>query len=387
VAILRIARFWPSLQRVAEPATAAVAAPADGLEAFGSELESVADSRLRPVAHRPAPSTPVPAPSFTRHLLTVGKWAAVVLITAGLTAAGFIEYQRRAVRPAATGSLRIETVPAGIELLIGGKVIGVSPVTLSLPAGGYEVQLGRAADARRLSVDLAAGSSVVQHVEMPAAPAAAAAGALRIQTEPSKLFVIIDGVERGESPLTVDAIEAGVHEIVVKSATGPIKRSVTVQPRETLSLIVSSTPVPAESAVSAGWLSLSSPVLLLIREGGKIIGTTESDRLMLPAGDHDLDLVNEALGFTANRRVHVTAGKTAGLHIDVPNGTMSLNASPWAEVFVDGERVGETPIGNLTRPIGRHEVVFRHPQFGERHETVVVTVQGTTRLGVDLRKP
>ena len=30
--------------------------------------------------------------------------------------------------------------------------------------------------------------------------------------------------------------------------------------------------------------------------------------------------------------------------------------------------------------------IFRHPQLGERHETVVVTVQGTVRLGVDLRK-
>jgi hypothetical protein len=386
VAILRIARFWPSLQRVAEPTAAAVAAPLEGLEAFGSEGESASDARLRPVALRPARSIP-PAPSFRQQLLVAAKWTGVVLMTAGLTAAGLIEYQRRAARPAATGSLRVETVPAGIEVLIGGKVVGVSPVTLSLPAGGYEVQLGQAADARRLTLDLAAGASMVQHVEMAAAPVTAT-GALRIQTEPSKLPVFIDGVERGESPLAIDAIQAGIHEIIVKGPTGPIKRGVTVQPRETLSLIVSSAPAPPDKdAVSAGWLSLSSPVLLLIREGGKIIGTTDSDRLMLPAGDHDLDLVNEALGFTANRRVHIIAGKTAATTIEVPNGTMSLNASPWAEVFIDGERVGETPIGNITRPIGQHEVVFRHPQLGERHETVVVTLQGTTRLGVDLRKP
>jgi hypothetical protein len=65
---------------------------------------------------------------------------------------------------------------------------------------------------------------------------------------------------------------------------------------------------------------------------------------------------------------------------------LSLNASPWAEVFVDGERIGETPIGNLSRPIGRHEVIFRHPQLGEHREVVVVTASGPTRLGVDLRK-
>jgi hypothetical protein len=63
-----------------------------------------------------------------------------------------------------------------------------------------------------------------------------------------------------------------------------------------------------------------------------------------------------------------------------------VNAQPWAEVFVDGERVGETPIGNLSRRIGSHEVVFRHPELGERREVVVITAGKPARVGVDLRK-
>jgi hypothetical protein len=55
-------------------------------------------------------------------------------------------------------------------------------------------------------------------------------------------------------------------------------------------------------------------------------------------------------------------------------------------VFVDGERVGETPIGNLPRRIGTHEIVFRHPELGERRETVVIAVGKPARVGVDLRK-
>ena len=54
--------------------------------------------------------------------------------------------------------------------------------------------------------------------------------------------------------------------------------------------------------------------------------------------------------------------------------------------FVDGERVGETPIGNLSRRIGTHEVIFKHPDLGERRETVVVAVGKPARIGVDLRK-
>jgi hypothetical protein len=229
----------------------------------------------------------------------------------------------------------------------------------------------------------------VQHVEMPAAVDAAIAsvGALRIQTEPSKLPVLIDGVERGVSPLTVEGVAPGDHEVTVRSDRGALRRSVKVQPRETVSLIISSAIAPVDpTAVAAGWLSLSAGVPLQLREGGKIIGTTESDRLMLPAGDHDIELSNEALGFRGQRKVHVNAGKTTAVRIDLPNGVMSLNATPWAEVFVDGERVGETPIGNLSRAIGRHEVIFRHPELGERRETLVVTAQGPARLGVDMRK-
>jgi hypothetical protein len=133
-------------------------------------------------------------------------------------------------------------------------------------------------------------------------------------------------------------------------------------------------------------MSVSSPVALQLRENGKVIGTSESDRLMLPAGDHDVEFKNEALGLSLRRVVRVTAGKTATTTIDVPNGVLSINAQPWAEVFVDGERVGETPIGNLSRRIGTHEVIFKHPDLGERRETVVIAVGKPARLGVDLRR-
>jgi hypothetical protein len=65
---------------------------------------------------------------------------------------------------------------------------------------------------------------------------------------------------------------------------------------------------------------------------------------------------------------------------------LALNALPWAEVWVDGERAGETPLGNLRLPIGRHSILFRHPELGEQHHTVTVTLKDVARLSVDLRK-
>jgi hypothetical protein len=83
--------------------------------------------------------------------------------------------------------------------------------------------------------------------------------------------------------------------------------------------------------------------------------------------------------------VQVSAGQTLTLKPTWPRGAMAINAIPWAEVFVDNTRVGETPIGNFAVPIGAHEVIFRHPELGERRMSVTVSVGEPVKVGVDLR--
>ena len=67
-------------------------------------------------------------------------------------------------------------------------------------------------------------------------------------------------------------------------------------------------------------------------------------------------------------------------------GTLHINAVPWAEVWIDGEQIGETPIGNLQTRIGSREIVFRHPELGERRTTAMVTLKEPVRISMDLRK-
>jgi hypothetical protein len=275
-----------------------------------------------------------------------------------------------------------------LDVTIAGQHRGRTPLTLSLAPATYEVLLGPADKGRTVRVTLAAGSSTVQHIDLAALVAAPVSkgGILRIQTDPTKLPVLVDGSPRGVAPLTLEGVAAGDHEITVRGEHGLMRRSVTVQSGETVSLIVSSVPSVDPTAVAVGWLTVVSPIPLQLRENGKVIGTTDTERLMLTAGDHSLELVNDSLGFQTQRNVRVTGGKTATAQVTVPTGTISLNALPWAEVWIDGERVGQTPIGNLARSIGRHDVVFRHPELGEHRESVVITTKQPVRLGVDLRK-
>jgi hypothetical protein len=107
---------------------------------------------------------------------------------------------------------------------------------------------------------------------------------------------------------------------------------------------------------------------------------------MLAAGPHELEFVNQTLGYRAIRSVTVAPGKLTTLALDLPRGVVNLNASPWAEVFVDGKPVGETPIGNLSVPIGPHEILFRHPQFGEKRHAVSVTAGVPVRISVEMKQ-
>ena len=75
------------------------------------------------------------------------------------------------------------------------------------------------------------------------------------------------------------------------------------------------------------------------------------------AGSHQIDLVNEALGYKVSRSVSVAPGKVETVTLRPPMGSIAINAIPWAEVWVDGEKAGDTPIGNFPVAIGKHVAI------------------------------
>jgi hypothetical protein len=205
-----------------------------------------------------------------------------------------------------------------------------------------------------------------------------------VRTEPPGASVSIDRVPQGASPVSVANLTPGDHSILVSADGISVEQVVTVEAGMTSSLVV---PIAArDRGPVSGWIAVTSPVDVQIFEGGRLLGTNQTDRIMVPAGEHRLDLVNDALGYRAARTVSVPAGKVESMSVKLPMGSMAVNAVPWAEVWLDGEKAGDTPIGNLPATIGRHDVVFRHPDLGESRQTVTVTLSAPARVSVDMRK-
>jgi hypothetical protein len=127
------------------------------------------------------------------------KWAAVILLTAATAIGGVFLYQKRLARAVTTGTVTLETTPSGLDVVLAGKSVGKTPLTTTLAAGSYDVQVGTAPNTRTIKVNVTAGTSVVQHVEIADALATAAVttGGLHVQTEPSHLPVFIDGTNHG----------------------------------------------------------------------------------------------------------------------------------------------------------------------------------------------
>jgi hypothetical protein len=119
---------------------------------------------------------------------------------------------------------------------------------------------------------------------------------------------------------------------------------------------------------------------------GRLVGSTQAGPLALPVGQHQLEFVSAETGYRASRRVTVRAGRTTRVQFAAPMGLLNINASPWADVYLDKRLIGQTPIGNFKAPIGRREVTFRHPQLGERRVSVVVRLNEPVRVAVDLNK-
>lgn len=287
---------------------------------------------------RPADEPESPVSERPRRSLVKVLGAVVAGLGAGLAAvAAVLTFEPNAAAgvPAAAvagaaaleelGTATITSEPAGALVFEGDRQLGTTPLELSLPVGTHDVMIRNGDDQHVLSLGIDTKTVVAAHVVLATARPDAA------------------------------AVEAAANRA---STAGPV----------------------------AGWLGLDVPIELTIREGGEVVGTTLADRVMLAAGRHALEFSSEALEYRAVVDVDVRPGRITPVTVPVPNGSLSVSAWPWAMVFVNGQEVGNTPVAGLRLPIGRHEVVWRHPELGERRETVIVGARTPARAGVDFHR-
>ncbi len=309
--------------------------------------------------------------------------AAVAIVGVGGATYAVARQWRGAQAEVALGMLVLSSHPSDAQVTVDGQSAGTTPVALRLTAGPHAVVVrGAAGVFEQFSADVTAGASATRHVALVTPAPVATTGALAIDAAPAGGEVLVDGVRAGSAPLTVSSLAPGEHVVQLRRATGTIERRIAVVAGTVTSLVFEAPP----AAGVTGWITVSLPFDVQVYEGPAFVGSNRGDRILVGAGRHTFDLVNESLRFRSQHTVVVGPGRTAALAVEVPRGALSVNAQPWAEVVIGGRSYGETPLANIALPIGTHEVTLRHPTLGERRDVAIIRLGVPNRVSVDLRK-
>jgi hypothetical protein len=247
----------------------------------------------------------------------------------------------------ATGIFVLSSHPSGATVVVDGEAAGVTPLALNLTSGPHEVVVTSPLGvSERLTAEVPTGETASRHValESPAAQTA--------QTTPA-----------APTAAAPDAAPAA-------AASAPA-----AAPR-----------APRPPPVAAGSVSFSLPFDVQVYEGGRFIGTNQGERIRVTPGRHTFNLVNEQLGFRTTETVVVAPGRNIQRVVDPRTATLSVNAQPWAEVYIAGRSYGETPLANISLPLGVHQVTLVHPSLGQRVVPVTIRLGAPNRLSLDLRR-
>jgi hypothetical protein len=271
------------------------------------------------------------------------------------------------------GRVTVESNPPEAVVTVDGQVRGHTPVVLRLEPGEHvlEVQSGGSAQAKKILVQ-----ERVETTETFVLPEAGARGGFRITTYPSPGRIAIDGKYRGDAPLKITDLTPGTHTLVVETKLGTQEQDVVVQSGAVLQLEVP----------TASWVKVDAPFPLDVVEDGRQVGNTGSGPVLVRPGRHRLDFSNKELGLKLRQVIDAAPGQVVTVPLDLPTGMMNVYADQTADVIVDGQKVGETPLSSLQVPLGPHDVVLRHPKYGEVRYSVRVTLAAPVNLNVAFRK-
>ena len=259
------------------------------------------------------------------------------------------------------GRVTVESDPPAALVTVDGQLRGHTPMLLRLQPGEHEIEIQAGGSARSKKIQVQAHAETTETFVLPEA---GARGGFRITTYPLPGRITIDGKYRGDAPLKITDLSPGAHTLVVETKLGTQEQDVVVRAGAVLQLAVP----------TASWVKANAPFDLDVLEGGRMLGNTASGPVLIRPGRHSLEFASKDLGLRLRQSIEAAPGQVVTAPLELPTGMMNVYADLTADVVVDGKKVGETPLPDLRLPVGPHDVVLRHPNYGEVRYSVRVTL-------------
>jgi len=215
-------------------------------------------------------------------------------------------------------------------------------------------------------------------------PQQSASAAATITSEPSGADVSVDGRRVGSTPIELNNIQPDKpHRVgITKDGYEPWSGSYTLKAGAKKSLHA------ALKEQSAAFYVDSTPPGAAVSVDGRDTGRTTPATLDGLSPGRAYRVRVELPGFTPYEET-VSPKGTAPVRVNATltqqYGTLTVNASPWAFVFVDAEEKGMTPIAGLKLKAGEHNLILANPKLKlKKRMKIKVEPDKTTRIMVDL---
>jgi hypothetical protein len=203
-------------------------------------------------------------------------------------------------------------------------------------------------------------------------------GKIVVNTQPEQgADVFVDGVKRGQSPLTIDKIHSGEHTVrVMKTLYLPADEKTTVSDGQTATLNITMKPNFAD-------LTFNADGDIYINDAYKAAGTW---RGRLASGMYKVE-VRKSAHRPSLTTVEAKANETRTVTLEAPvpvYGLLNITANVTAQIYVDDKPIGETTPYLINQVlVGSHRVELRADGYQPYKQTVEVqegkmaTLQGT----------
>jgi hypothetical protein len=284
---------------------------------------------------------------------------------------------------APTGTLLVNS-DAGGDVYVDGQRKDAAPAIISgLPAGDHVVEVKKDGfPSWRQTVNVPAG----QQVKVAATFGAATNSSLRVISNEPDVEIFVDGESKGKAPVSIQSIKPGEHIVGGrKTRFKPMEQTVRVAPGENSIVSFRMEVAPPDRPRATLKVQSQVPNAEVFVDGSSL-GRAPIDRNDLDPGKHYIVVHKD--GFTDfKREVVLLENQSITMVADLSaTGSLRILSSPeGAEVKIDGELIGKTPVQRDAVSSGDHIVEFKMGGFFDHKETMKIEGGREKVFSVDLK--
>jgi hypothetical protein len=277
-----------------------------------------------------------------------------------------------------TGSILVEADVSGAEVYLdGNKHPDLTPTIITdVSAGPHVVEVRKEpAMPWRQTVNVVADQTVKVSAQLQAT-IGGPGGTVRVLANVDGARVFLDGTDLGEAPIDIKDIRPGPHVIEVK-APGYISGEKRVTVSAGSSEVLKFDLMPAASG-AVGTLKVVSPVPeAVVFIDGENVGQVPQTR-EVSAGEHFV--VVQQKGYkTFEQKIRIEPGQTMTVTAELKAiGALQVLSNPaGAQVYINGELIGPTPLRLDDLDAGEHVVKIQYANYYDFEKRI--SVQGGER--------